>query len=442
MKVPGRPLAAIAAALLLAACAEPGFRPANPEAIQKIYQQGTPHTDARGTVRLEYSAADSFLPIGVYHALVGERFGRRYDLALFRDAGFNTIHVWEGQRLADIAPAARDAGLRLIFDQPTAAELAADNRDPASPVLAWIADQEPTGFTKAEDWPARLAAVRQRIKEIRDAGSPHPGIIIDTAQFLGERAERWAAFNSAAEITSHFNYPLSTRFPLVSLSTLGGVPQSVGKAVELAHERKPVWFVLQAFASPRQGWRLPEPGEFRAMAYTALIHGATGLVYFSYDSFVTRDDGVIGVAPAPIADFGPTPDYNGDGRPALVADDNLTAQSAALWQAATQLNAELTALRPWLLSPTSRRPYGVEIAGDTLSRTPIRTLLKERDGAAVLLVVNVDNREMRYRVKFDAPIAPPEPLFDAGARPIAAIDGWDDKLPPVSARVYRFRAPP
>ena len=81
------------------------------------------------------------------------------------------------------------------------------------------------------------------------------------------------------------------------------------------------------------------------MTYTAIIHGATGIIDFAFDSQVTRDGDVIGIAPDP--------------KPAYVRNLAATADHRAsknLWSAVTALNHELAALRPAILSSHGRPP--------------------------------------------------------------------------------------
>jgi hypothetical protein len=425
--------------LVLAGCAAaPGGWHASPLAVQRVYQGGVPHTDQRGRLRFAYDPATSFLPIGLYHALTGRHLGRSYDLAAVRAAGFDTVYPWEGQDRESVTTAAKANGLAVIFADPTDAQVARAAHDPDSPVLAWTVDQEPTKSANEPEWRARLDRFRARRDAIHRLDPGRPVLVIDAPHFTGPTAERWAAWGTSGDVASHFNYPVGLA-PPVSLSTTRGIPQSVARAAKLNGERKPVWLVVQAFASPHQGWAMPTPAQLRAMVYAGFIHGATGVIYFALDSFVTRDDGVIGIAPDPGPDDGPARDFNRDGRPRLVADAAQLAESRALWGAARRVNAELAALRPDLLTPTSRRPYRVEIFGQGESRAPIRTMLKERNGAAALVVVNVDGVAMRYRVSFDAPIATPRAAFEVGASPEAAATGWQDALPPIGVRVYRFR---
>ncbi len=312
---PSRRLAtvfAVLAALALAGCAGEAWH-ATPYAVQTVYQAGVPHTDRHGRVRRAYDPATSFLPIGLYHALAGRHFGRDYDLAAVRDAGFDAIYPWEGQKLAPVAAAAKAQGLAVIAADPTDAALRRAAANPDSPVLAWSLDQEPTRDA-APGWAARLARFQARRAEVHRLDPGRAAIVIDSADFTGKTAARWDAWNSAGDASVHFNYPVRAT-PPISLSTTRGLPQSVARAAALNHEAKPVWLVVQAFASPHRHWAMPTPALLRAMVYAGFVHGATGVIYFALDSFVTRDDGVIGMAPDPAADYGPTPDFNRDGRP-------------------------------------------------------------------------------------------------------------------------------
>ncbi len=425
---------------LCGACAPaPPAWHASPLAVQRVYQEGVPHTDRHGRVRLAYDPAASFLPVGLYHALTGREFGRDYDFAAVRAAGFNAIYPWDGLDPARVLAAAKAAGLVVVMGDPTDATVARAAHDPAAPVLAWAVDHEPSTAELTPVWPARLDRFRARRDAIHRSDPGRPVLAIDSPDFTGPEAERWAAWAAAGDISSHFNYPVG-RTPPVSLSTTRGIPRSVARAVALNGERKPVWLVVQAFAGPRHGWAFPTPALLRAMTYAGLVHGATGILFFAYDSFVTRDDGVVGIAPEPRADYGPAPDFNRDGQPRLVAEPDQLAGSRALWDTARRIAAELETLRPVLLGPTSRRPYRVEIFGEGKSRAPIRTMLKERNGEATLLVVNLDDVAMRYRVSFATPVGAPRAPFDPHAAPVPAPEGWQDTLPPFGVRVYRFAA--
>lgn len=315
-------------------------------------------------------------------------------MAELRAAGFNTVHIWEGQDPVAAIANARANGLRVVVHNPSDAVVAAHSADPT--LLAWYLDEEPSLYAAAEQ-AERLAAFNRRAAEIRRLDPDHPILAIDNNAIQPANREVWLAWARIGDVSSHFNYPLLADSPLTTLDTPRGIPRSVVLAVSANAELKPLLVVLQAFASPHYGWRMPTPHELRAMTFAALIHGATGLMFFSYDSFVTRDGQVAGIAPQVPDDYGPTPDYDGDGRPNLVAAPELRAAAEALWASMPALNTELAALAPWVLSPTSAEPYRVVSPGGA-----VRTLLKERDGKTLLLAVNLENTPVEAEIEFSA----------------------------------------
>jgi len=63
----------------------------------------------------------------------------------------------------------------------------------------------------------------------------------------------------------------------------------MGRAVDFVHGHRGksvlVWSIIQMFGGPNTDngrWALPTPIELRAMTYSALAHGAQGILFFSY----------------------------------------------------------------------------------------------------------------------------------------------------------------
>ncbi len=212
------------------------------------------------------------------------------------------------------------------------------------------------------------------------------------------------------------------------------LPESVATAVQLNNEKKPLWLVVQAFQSPHRDWRMPTARELRAMVYAGIVHGATGVLYFALDSFVTRDGQVVGVAPWTEQSYGPSPDYDGDGAYPLVAAPELVTRSRALWRSITALNRELATLTPDILSPTARLGYTVEGSG-----AQVRTLLKRRGDLYTLIAVNIEARPVAMKLRFKQDIT--QIAVEAGDKEAfrSGSKGWRDRLDGFGVRVYRFR---
>jgi hypothetical protein len=184
------------------------------------------------------------------------------------------------------------------------------------------------------------------------------------------------------------------------------VGETVSLAVDAVGAGKPVWFVAQAFEGPvfDFDWRMPSPRQARAMAYAAMIHGASGLIWFSFDSFVTRNGAVIGISPSPRPDYGVVLDHALTGQTPLQATDSQLEASRKLWDAVVALNREFIEQQELWLSPTEDRAYQVEIRGGQTSRVPIRTQLKTARDGWYLVAVNVDEDPVDFRIGFDTPV--------------------------------------
>ena len=139
------------------------------------------------------------------------------------------------------------------------------------------------------------------------------------------------------------------------------------------------------------------------MVYTGLIHGATGVVYYAWDSNVTR----FGIAPQQQTEI--------PGRPAATPIQALQAE--VLWKTVAQLNRELRQLAPALLSPTiSEVEYSVRFEGESITETPIRTLLKPLSkNEWVLLMVNMDDAVLNANLEFDRIIKSAEWMFEGSS---------------------------
>jgi hypothetical protein len=212
--------------------------------------------------------------------------------------------------------------------------------------------------------------------------------------------------------------------------------ESVHRAVRLTGERKPVWITLQAFGGLpglEVPMRVPAADELRGMAFTAIIHGATGLIFFAYDSRVTREGHVVGIAPD-------TPENRGGGAEATPAE---AARSRELWSGAAALNAELERLTPALLAPTARLPYEVRFAGDNRTAIPIRTMLKATAGGYTLLAVNLEASPMGVRFRLPAGVVGSVRRLnpDGSATALEAFNGeFGDALGGFGAGVYEISA--
>lgn len=383
-------------ALLTAYAARGGDNPFQSPG-QSVYRHSVPHTDHNGKTRFAYDRETSFFPIGIYHALNGRHHGASYDLSVVTEAGFNTVMPWEGQSLASLTNAADAYGLRIIFHNPSNQDILAGRQ--GGPVLAWYLNEEPTLRVGKNDFAKQFQLFTNRLTEIRTLDPGRATLVIDSPH---TGWPHWPAWNSRADVSAHWNYPFYDRTRNVSIEPVSSIKESVAMAVQLNKERKPVWLVVQAFASPLGPWRMPEATEVRATVFTGIVNGATGIIYFAFDSFVTRDGDVIGVAPSPRPDYGPAPDYNNDGKPPLAATQAQVEQSRSLWLEIGNLNRILNKVAPYLLSLTSSIPFKI-IADEP--GFPIQAILKTGNQDNLLIAVNTAAAPVNAQFQFEAPVA-------------------------------------
>jgi hypothetical protein len=395
-------------------------------AVQQAYQTGVPHTDRQGKLRFRYDSS-SFFPRCLYHAVAGA-------FQAIKEAGFNCVHTWEGYGIRDIIGELGAADLQLIKHWPTDGEVRAFAANPH--VLAWYLDEEPaaqiyldaqrTGDTTLMG--QRYRDFLSRRADIKRLDPNHPVFSLGTAWIPPGYERWWERWDTAGDVTAHDNYCLlTTTTDFESLTT------SVPLTVALNREQKPMWLTLQAFsgtAERKSDLLMPTPEELRGMAFTSIIHGATGLILFALDSKITREGLVLGIAPKTPTAY----DAHAEVSPAEVS------RSRALWGGATVLNHELDRLTPELLSPTSGMTYRVYFSGESHTPSPIRTMLKVRGGRYTLFAANIEKHAFRARFEFPSAIDSVRRLNPDGSvtelRPKGAAFG--DKLGQFGAAVYEL----
>jgi hypothetical protein len=308
-------------------------------------------------------------------------------------------------------------------------------------ILGWYLDEEPTGHayldmtrTGAPGLIAeRYRAFLANMAAIKAVDPRHPVFPLDNTYAPPGLADWWDRWNSAGDISAHDNYVLQP-----GTTNIEPLARSVSRAVGLNGERKPMWITLQAFgALPglEADLRMPTPAELRGMAFTAIVHGATGLILFAWDSPVTRMGHVLGIGPE-------TPERYDSG---TAASPDGVVRSRTLWTGAVALNGELDRLTPTLLAPTARVPYRVWYAGESRTPSPIRTMLKANtDGGYTLLAANLEGAPLGARYDIAGRLLSVRRREPDGAITTLAFGtgSFDDTLPAFGAAVYEISLEP
>lgn len=170
---------------------------------------------------------------------------------------------------------------------------------------------------------------------------------------------------------------------------------------------RPVWALLPAHGTAEQ--RLLQPNEARALAYAALVHGASGLIWQGEDNYAARNAGAIGIAAAPQIDYGigmrGETDHVAIMAPPYRASPAEVAASKRLWDTVAGLNRAIARLRPALLQPDIDQPYMIALASsESAMPAPVRSLLKPWEDGWLMIAVNLDAYDHAIRVDFDRPL--------------------------------------
>ena len=417
-------------------------------AVQTVYQAGVP----------TLQSGDHFFPNGIYFVTGGaEDEGA---IPTMDAAGFTfTLGVGEWDPPTYLTPAA-DTNVRLLIDQSQIAHGAFDNGTPPPfneawfaeykdepRVLGWFLYNEPVGISKfgcastptptppGSSIPCNvgimddLETTYDNHKELTD----QLFLIIDQGSLLLLDNPNWPRVATFGDVAHSYWYEKFGN-PPSKASSIEPIARIVADQTQLVAESRQSWFTDQAYCCDIFGAGYPTSEKIRAQAYAAIIHGATGLFHFVWDSEWMRNHGAIGVRPdTPITYASGTPVPKG-----------LEADSVRVWDALdtrsgpSSVNRQILALTDVLLSPTSMETYTVIVDSTPTSDAPIRTLLKEYKGDLYLLAVNLDPDVIQAQIKFDTAYHI-RPLFQ-DSPPLTAVIGQEigAVFQPFDTKAYRL----
>lgn len=221
----------------------------------------------------------------------------------------------------------------------------------------------------------------------------------------------------------------------VTVITLSRDPAASGDfaAALRQHDDKPVWALLPVYALPDQ--RQLGGAEARALAFAAIVNGASGIIWQGEDNYVARNTGMMGISPRPQFDYGIR---TGAAAPLAVTPEAVAA-SRRLWTAVAQLNRRIARIAPALLQPDADETYEIAVLNDRTSTAPplVRGLLKPLDDGRLLIVVNPAPlpEEVRVSMAFRkvARLEDDQPVEQDAARGL-----FRDRIPAYGAVLYRI----
>jgi len=407
-------------------------------AVQTEYGSYVPHTTKRGVPLTAYSAADSFFPIIMYGAPLSSAGAN--DWAQLKTANFNTVAPWLLSYPATFLTQGAAANLQVIVMGAWSNSILNGIKDHAN-LLGNIWKEDPiklldTGTIETQY--ANFLAYKSTANGIA------PAMRVFTADwfnFSNSALTWWQHWNTAGDVSCHKNYPV-TAGALTLAPEPRGLPQTTMLAVNANMEAKPIWLVVGAFESTKsptekEAFRFPTEQQLRTQVYAGIVSGATGIAYFTWDNSSARGMNVIGIAPSPPASYI-------QGQP--VARPEQLLQSAQLWKAVAQINAELAQLSGAILSPTSSLDYTLVITGDGVTHTPLRCMLKPNLSASnryYLITVNVDKAVLKVVYSFPQALETVQPLFEnrTAIAPEAGNLAFTDYYEPYDTHVYEITVP-
>ena len=225
----------------------------------------------------------NFFPIGVW-------MQSPIRAASYKAIGINTfVGLWEGPTEQQLAALARqdmyvvaeqnDVGLKSVNRHVIKAWMQQDEPDNAQPIGLGLYG---TCIAASE--------VTRRTREIKAADPTRPvmlnfgqGVANEYWQGRGKCNGDYRYYDVAingADILSYDIYPVGSSTPQVK-GKLEYVARGVTNLIKRATAEQSIWMALETTALDPA--RRPTPAEVRAEVWMALIHGATGILYFVHE---------------------------------------------------------------------------------------------------------------------------------------------------------------
>jgi len=321
-------------------------------------------------------------------------------------AGFNLVHTYDADRTPNLehflAAAARN-DLHVFI----AGHTRANNKEPRDMVvdvatgeelpqlLAWyLADD--AAFNIA---PSDLARVRHAVHEI------DPSHLTMQADSVNLEKNSYAPFVNCTDGFIPEIYPIRERKP-TELPHATAVMKNIFAAFQHAGvQRKPLWACLQDY----HGWgqpRFPAYDELHALAFLTIIHGANGILFYSY----YRSAGANGGA----------------------------ASDPVAWENTKRVAHELAQFADVFTEPDGpRTPVARILAGpakDGLGYSSINLLLKRHGDDYYLFAMNSSYEPLK--VQFDVNSAV---IVVNENRQFAPANSFTDDFAPLGVHVYRWK---
>lgn len=353
-----------------------------------------------------------FFPIGLYAVWKREHNGNDFNrcFAELREAGFNTAHTYQTQRgkeLNEFYTAAERYGFKVVI----APAGGANQRDPRAAIRTVVDEcRQPSllAWYLADDTASHISAeeLREVHRAIRDVDPYHVTVQADG---VGTRQPNRSRYTDYVDSTDAFMpeiYPIRSDKACEVADVIRDM-KTIAADLERAGRRAPIWAIIQDF----EGWgwqRFPTNAEVRVMTYLAIIHGATGMTYYT---------------------------YGGHGKNYGVTHD------PTIWSNLKRIARELATLHDVLVEPDPPQGQRVEVTSgpttDKLGYPSVSTRFKVRDGKSYLLAANSSASPLRVRIDLPKSGSNVEAVFE-NRRVRVTSNCIEDDFEPYGVHVYHW----
>jgi hypothetical protein len=260
-------------------------------------------------------------------------------------------------------------------------------------LLAWYLEDEP------ENRGVPAASEQQRYQDLKSKDPRHPIGLCHTS------FEALTTYKNACDFTMTDIYPITAKRD----QNVMGVSIMIDESRRIHGPNWPQWTYIQSFGGPETDagvWAVPLPHELRFMVYQALVHRATGILYFSY-----------------------------------------WPRQPRLWQALAGINREVQQLIPWLVSPgreepMKRHPQGIQVRIRISASSTNSATGRFSGGGGLIMAINTTPRFVQGDIECSAAPGELQAPFEQRRIRMRVPGVWRERFAPYEAHVYTWGSTP
>lgn len=363
---------------------------------------------------------EPFFPIGLYAVCKREFNGDDFETAFagLKAGGFNFAHTY-GPIYDEFLAAAGRNGIKLWCSaRPERAKVVMEKLRDDPSVLAWYLGDDTSGNTTPDELLSRESFVKavdpMRISCQADPVGPRE---------LPRVASRYADYVTGTDVFMPELYPVrgakgdetDRNFVAKIIHDM----KSVAADVRENNDGRPrgIWAIVQYFSGWVHWGHFPSREQLDAMTWAAVVHGAHGVVWYTYGGFYDKKKG---------------------------RENKGVTSTPERWRNICEVATRLKELSPVLVERTPPDQPKVTVmsgaAHDPFGNPAVTCLLKRHGGTSTLIAVNAAPEPVKARfgvvVGGDAKV-----LWEDRSVPFGA-NGLDDAFGPFAVHVYQWREQP